>query len=641
MDIQAQPVPIRCLAPPGASPLHSIPRRIWSVALLTLVTAPTTPPSTVRPPAAMTSVHDFDFLHGTWRRHDRRLHHTPSGSTEWQEFEGTSVVRPLWDGQGNIEEFQADAPNGPIHAVSLHLFNPRTGQWSLSWADRGGGTLGEPSIGEFRGARGEFFSFEEYQGRMVYLRLTWTSISPTEVGFEQAVSTDGGRTWEANWVMRFTRVAAAEPPPAGVPWPASTAIQDSGRDGVHAFDFLHGKWRIHNRRLRRPLTGSTEWYEFEGSSVERPFWDGQGNLEEYEANSPNGRIRGLALRLYDPRSKHWSIHWSNSAFGTRERPMVGEFRKGRGEFYNQDQFEGRGIMVRFIWTSADSNAARWDQAFSGDGGRTWETNWIMEFTRAPITDAPAGATPRAACCPVVELRQYTLHPGQRDSLIALFDREFVETQEATGMQVIAQFRDIDRPDVFTWLRGFPDMPSRAASLGAFYGGPVWAAHRDAANGMMVSSDNVRLLRPARPGFGFRLGERPGPGATAIAPGLVVATIYTLTAPPAQGFTEAFERVIAPALVASGARPFAIFETEASANTFPRLPVREGEHAFVWFARFADVPAYDRWETRLEGSQRWREVARPILDRHLRSPAEVWRLTPTARSRPIARGREAQ
>ncbi len=239
-----------------------------------------------------------------------------------------------------------------------------------------------------------------------------------------------------------------------------------------------------------------------------------------------------------------------------------------------------------------------------------------------------------ACCPVVELRQYTLHPGQRDSLITLFDREFVETQEATGMQVIAQFRDIDRPDVFTWLRGFSDMPSRAVSLEAFYGGSVWAAHRDAANATMVSSDNVRLLRPVRPGSGFELRDRPGPGTTAIAPGLVVVTIYTLTEPAAQGFTDAFERLILPELVARGAPAFAMLETEASANTFPRLPVREGEHAFVWFARFADGPAYDRWKASLEDSQRWREVARPVLDRYLQSPAEIWRLTPTARSRPI-------
>ena len=247
--------------------------------------------------------------------------------------------------------------------------------------------------------------------------------------------------------------------------------------------------------------------------------------------------------------------------------------------------------------------------------------------------APA-PTPAMRCCPVVELRQYTLHPGQREALIALFDREFVETQEATGMQVIAQFRDIDRPDVFTWLRGFPDMPTRAASLGAFYGGPVWAANKAAANATMISSDNVRLLRPARPGSGFELGARPGPGHSATNSGLVVATIYTLSAPAAGEFAEAFERVILPALAATGVHPFAVFETEPAPNTFPRLPVREGEHAFVWFARFAGVSEYDRWQAKLEESPRWREAVRPVLDRHLGAPAEIWRLVPTARSRLI-------
>jgi hypothetical protein len=247
--------------------------------------------------------------------------------------------------------------------------------------------------------------------------------------------------------------------------------------------------------------------------------------------------------------------------------------------------------------------------------------------------APRPTEP-ALCCPVLELRQYTLHPGGRETLITLFDREFVETQEATGMQVIAQFRDIDRPEVFTWLRGFSDMPTRAASLGAFYGGPVWAAHRNAANATMISSDNVRLLRPARPGEGFRLADRPGPGATAIPPGLIVATIYTLNAPAGQGFTAGFERDVIPALVASGVTPFALLETEASENTFPRLPVREGEHAFVWFARFADLAGYDRWKAKFEGSSRWQAAVRGVLERHLKSPAEMWRLTPTSRSRPL-------
>ena len=245
-----------------------------------------------------------------------------------------------------------------------------------------------------------------------------------------------------------------------------------------------------------------------------------------------------------------------------------------------------------------------------------------------LTSTP---TPPTACCAVVELRQYTLHPGQRESLIALFDREFVETQEATGMQVIAQFRDIDRPEVFTWLRGFPDMASRAASLGAFYGGPVWAAHKAAANATMVSSDNVRLLRPAH-GSGFELGTRPE-SATTVVPEVIVVTIYTLNAPAGRGFTEAFERVIVPELAASGSGPIAVFETEPAPNTFPRLPVREGEHAFVWFARFADAIEYDNWQAKLEGSARW-EAVRTVLEEHLQKPAEVWRLVPTARSRRI-------
>lgn len=248
--------------------------------------------------------------------------------------------------------------------------------------------------------------------------------------------------------------------------------------------------------------------------------------------------------------------------------------------------------------------------------------------------APAAAPGPIACCPVVELRRYTLHPGRRDTLIDLFDRRFVEEQEAAGMRIIAQFRDLDRPDVFTWLRGFPDMPSRAASLGAFYGGPVWAAHRDAANATMVDSDNVLLLRPVSPGSGFALGGRAPAGATAIPSGLVVATVYTLAPPDAGGFAAFFEHTVVPRLAASGARPFAVFETEPSANDFPRLPVREGEHAFVWFARFADVAAYERHLAALERDRRWTGETRPALERRLASPAEVLRLAPTARSRTI-------
>src|SRR5919106_1412698 len=135
-----------------------------------------------------------------------------------------------------------------------------------------------------------------------------------------------------------------------------------------------------------------------------------------------------------------------------------------------------------------------------------------------------------ACCPVVELRQYTIRPGQRDVLVELFDREFVESQEAVGMQLIGQFRDLDRPDRFVWLRGFPDMERRQRGLEAFYGGPVWKAHSAAANATMVDVDDVLLLRPPTAAFGFGpQPPRPAPGARTPA-STVVATICSLDGP---------------------------------------------------------------------------------------------------------------
>ncbi len=203
--------------------------------------------------------------------------------------------------------------------------------------------------------------------------------------------------------------------------------------------------------------------------------------------------------------------------------------------------------------------------------------------------------PAENCCPIVELRQYTLHPGKRDVLIDLFDREFVESQEELGMKVIGQFRVLDNPNRFVWLRGFRDMPSRAQALKDFYGGPVWKAHREAANATMIDSNNVLLLHPATPTSGFSFGnrERSGPGSNERRSELIVATIYYFNAPVEAAFVQFFEKTVKPAVIGSGATVLAYFVTEQSENTFPALPVREGENVFVWFARFNDPAAYER------------------------------------------------
>jgi len=218
---------------------------------------------------------------------------------------------------------------------------------------------------------------------------------------------------------------------------------------------------------------------------------------------------------------------------------------------------------------------------------------------------------------VLELRQYTLHPGRRDALIELFEREFVESQEAVGIELVGTFRDLDRPDRFVWVRGFPDMPSRAASLQAFYGGPVWAAHREAANATMIDSDNVLLLRPAAKGTGFARRSPSHPSSR------VLVTIYHLAAP----VDDAFRGLVDDALADAGVTPIARLETEPAENTFPRLPVRTGEHVYVWFARVDDADALRAAQARLAAP----ELGHAFEERFKSRPERLV-LAPTARSR---------
>jgi NIPSNAP len=221
--------------------------------------------------------------------------------------------------------------------------------------------------------------------------------------------------------------------------------------------------------------------------------------------------------------------------------------------------------------------------------------------------------------PIVELRQYTLHPGRRDTLIDLFDSTFVETQEEVGMKIIGQFRDLDDPDRFVWLRGFRDMTDRARSLAEFYGGPVWAANREAANATMIDSGNVLLLRPAHAGSAFTLdGDRPD-GSERGHRGVVEATVSHLDAPAEQtDILSHFEHSIAPTVRERGGSILGCFVTEPSENTFPSLPVREGEQVFVSFAGFADRRSFNGSSNALE---------MPASTR----PAQVLRLAPTSRS----------
>lgn len=232
---------------------------------------------------------------------------------------------------------------------------------------------------------------------------------------------------------------------------------------------------------------------------------------------------------------------------------------------------------------------------------------------------------------VVELRRYALHPGRRDTLIDLFERAFVESQEACGMRLLGQFREVDDDDRFVWLRGFADMRSRADALARFYGGPVWKAHRDVANATMLDSDDVLLLRPLLPGSGLAataaraaFGEPPRPA------GLVTATTWHLSAPVDASLAATIARSVVPALREAGARVLATYTSEYAANTFPALPVREGEHVLVCLCAFADAHHHVAHLARLSHQSGWAEATRALHARLLRAP-EILRLAPTPRS----------
>jgi len=185
-------------------------------------------------------------------------------------------------------------------------------------------------------------------------------------------------------VIAAAAMMLAQGTPADAPPTATVA------DGQHDFDFLLGSWKIHLKRRLRPLTGSSEWVEFDGTVTCRAIWNGTAEVEEFKVDSPekNLFIQGLAIRLYNPKTQQWSIYWANSKNGAIDpAPQVGRFTDGRGEFYGQDTLEGRAIYVRFVWTNTTSAAPHFEQSFSADGGKTWEVNWITEQTKV---DAASG-----------------------------------------------------------------------------------------------------------------------------------------------------------------------------------------------------------------------------------------------------------
>jgi len=169
--------------------------------------------------------------------------------------------------------------------------------------------------------------------------------------------------------------------------PQAKQDRAADRDGQHDFDFEIGTWTTHLRVLKNPLTGSTTWVEFDGTTVVHKIWQGKANLVELDVNGPTGHLEALSLRLYNPDSRQWSLIFANRRTGTIGVPTIGEFRNGRGEFYDTELVNGRNVLVRGIWSDITPDSCHFEQSFSEDGGKTWETNWIATDTRTKVPSA--------------------------------------------------------------------------------------------------------------------------------------------------------------------------------------------------------------------------------------------------------------
>lgn len=314
--------------------------------------------------------HDWDWLVGNWDVWHRRLKQRLAGGKEWDEFAGKSNMWLTLNGLGTIDDNSLDLPGGTYRALGIRAFDPATRKWSIWWLDgRNPTRIDPPVVGTFAGDSGTFVGKDEFNGKPITVRFRWQEIHGPKPHWEQAFSTDGGATWEVNWVNHFTRT---NPKPTPLP-----RVADAPRD----WDFLVGTWKVSNRRLKQRLVGSTQWEEFDNSLVNWPVLGGYGNVGDNVFEAAGGTYRGLSVRAFDRDKKQWLSWWLDGRNPSFAPPVRGSFKDGIGTFIGDDVYNGKPIKVRSQWSRITPTSTRWEQASSQDGGATWETNWVSDMER--------------------------------------------------------------------------------------------------------------------------------------------------------------------------------------------------------------------------------------------------------------------
>jgi hypothetical protein len=332
-------------------------------------------PASGQPPAPHTQ--DWGWLTGNWDVWHRRLKERLANSNDWAEFAGKSSFWHTLGGLGNVDDNLLYLPGGEYRGLSIRAFDPAAGKWSIWWVDgRQAGKLDPPVIGGFTDDEGVFVGKDVHKGIPVTVRFRWHEVHGKRPHWDQAFSTDGGKTWEINWRNYFTRTS-----PTATTQPRREVPGTPERDD---WSFLAGSWQVKNRRLERRLAGSTRWEEFGSTLRNWPVLGGFGNVGDNVFSAASGTYRGMSVRTYDENARLWRSWWLDGRDPANITPSVsGRFENGVGTLTGDDVHEGKPVKVRSRWSDITPKSARWEQALSPDGGTTWETNWIGELTRVP------------------------------------------------------------------------------------------------------------------------------------------------------------------------------------------------------------------------------------------------------------------
>ncbi|UHQ23996.1 hypothetical protein LVB77_04570 [Lysobacter sp. 5GHs7-4] len=315
---------------------------------------------------------DWRWLVGNWDVRHRRLKERLTGSQDWQDFAGSSACWLALGGLGSVDDNIVELPGDRYRGMTVRAYDPASDQWAIWWLDGRNPTHIDPPVrGRFHGDDGEFVGRDTLRGKPIVMRFRWHEVHGREPWWEQAFSPDDGASWEVNWRNYFTRTAAR-------PTPLARA-DDAPRD----FDFLVGDWQVSHRRLRKRLVGSQDWDQFGGTLRNWPVLGGHGNVGDNVFEFPSGTVRGIGLRSYDPKAKQWLSWWLDGRTPTSIAPPVrgGFAADGVGTFIGDDTLDGKPIKTRVLWSRITARSARWEQACSDDGGKTWETNWTSDFER--------------------------------------------------------------------------------------------------------------------------------------------------------------------------------------------------------------------------------------------------------------------